>query len=170
MKAMSDLVERHPGPFDGPDAELTRLREQCEAKDAEIERLRLKLDQHLSANERLKEDRDEARALFERVKLEAQIHSGEARTHKSTVHECYQAASGATGEPGNWHGAQPVRDRITSLSAENERLRKALENWQEWWALPWQDKRPDVGVGSLNYMKGQKALSAHVGEGENDGE
>jgi hypothetical protein len=49
-----------------------------------------------------------------------------------------------------------------SLSAENERLRKALENWQEWWALPRQDKRPDVG--SLNYMKGQKALAAHVGE------
>jgi hypothetical protein len=51
--------------------------------------------------------------------------------------------------------------------AENERLRKALENWQEWWALPWQDKRHDVG--SLNYLKGQKALAAHVGEGEKDG-
>jgi hypothetical protein len=127
------------------------VREQCEAKDAEIERLnkllygvkgpvstrggieeaavfQRDLARASAENERLKEERDEARALFERVKLEAQIRSGEARTHKSTVHECYQAASGATGEPGNWHGAQPVRDRITSLSAENERLRKALGN------------------------------------------
>jgi uncharacterized small protein (DUF1192 family) len=139
-----------------PCAEI-RWRHEIDAKDAEIERLKAELataNQALSErwnetafknmqncvvaaehkltslsaeNERLKEERDEARALFERVKLEAQIHSGEARTHKSTVHECYQAASGATGEPGNWHGAQPVRDRIASLSAENERLRKALE-------------------------------------------
>lgn len=67
----------------------------------------------------------ELEALCDRLKLEAQMHSGEARAHKSTVHECYQAASGATGEPGNWHGATPVRDRIATLEAQLEAFREA---------------------------------------------
>lgn len=69
---------------------------------------------------------NELEALCERLKLEAQIHSGEARTHKSTVHECYQAASGATGEPGNWHGSTPVRDRIASLEQKVEEYNAAV--------------------------------------------
>ena len=39
-------------------------------------------------------------ALCERLKLEAEQHAQEARTQRTTVQECYQAATGATGEPG----------------------------------------------------------------------
>ena len=78
----------------------------------------------------------ELEALCERLKLEAQMHSGEARAHKSTVHECYRAVSGATGEPGNWHGATPVRERITELEATLKAFREAAKmvessGWQE---------------------------------------
>jgi len=49
---------------------------------------------------------------------EAKIHAQEARTQRSTVHEIYQLITGATGEPGDWHGAEPVR----ALLAERDRL------------------------------------------------
>lgn len=46
---------------------------------------------------------------IERLKQEAQIHAQEARTANRTIAEIYQVVSGATGEPGNWHGAEPVK-------------------------------------------------------------
>jgi hypothetical protein len=57
-------------------------------------------------------------ALCERLKLEAQGHAQEAQTANATIAEIYQVCSGRTGEPGNWHGAEPVRERITALEAE----------------------------------------------------
>jgi hypothetical protein len=76
---------------------------------------------------------EEKDALIERLKLEAQIHAGEARCHKSTVHEAYQACTGATGEPGNWHGAEPIKAALTeakaaltAAEAEKERLLKEI--------------------------------------------
>jgi hypothetical protein len=59
----------------------------------------------------------EARALSERLLQEAQIHALEARTANATIAEIYQAVSGATGEPGNWHGAAPVVEELTRLRA-----------------------------------------------------
>lgn len=47
--------------------------------------------------------------LNARLKLEAQCHAQEARAANATVHEIYQVISGATGEPGNWNGAEPVK-------------------------------------------------------------
>lgn len=71
--------------------------------------------------------------LAERLKLEAQKWSLEARTQTSTVHEIYQVLSGAKGEPGTWNGARPAREIISEmqsqLTAANERvevLEKAL--------------------------------------------
>jgi len=71
--------------------------------------------------------------LVERLKLEAQGHAQEARTANATIYEIYQVISGATGEPGNWHGAQPVRDyvektaaHIQALTAERDGLIAAL--------------------------------------------
>lgn len=60
---------------------------------------------------------EEKDALIERLRLEAQTHAGEARCHKSTVHEAYQACTGATGEPGNWHGAEPIKTALASAKA-----------------------------------------------------
>lgn len=81
--------------------------------------------------EALLADRDRLRDLVDRLKLEAQIHAGEARCQTATVHECYQAASGATGERGTWHGANPVRERIEALEADRDRMRDALKRWKE---------------------------------------
>jgi hypothetical protein len=47
--------------------------------------------------------------LAETLKLEAQLHAQEARTANATIAEIYQLCSGGTGEPGNWHGAEPIR-------------------------------------------------------------
>jgi Lar family restriction alleviation protein len=47
--------------------------------------------------------------MADRLKLEAQCHAQEARTANATIAEIYQLCSGGKGEPGNWHGAEPVR-------------------------------------------------------------
>lgn len=49
---------------------------------------------------------------------QAQGHAQEARTANATIHEIYQCVSGATGEPGGWNGAEPVRRRIAELEAK----------------------------------------------------
>jgi hypothetical protein len=64
------------------------------------------------------------RNLVDRLRTEAQTHSGEARTANSSLHEAYQAASGSRGEPGNWNGANPIKDEI-------ERLRTKLAEAEE---------------------------------------
>ena len=79
---------------------------------------------HASISERsarLRAEVEALKSLSERLKLEAQIHAQEARTANATIAECYQAVAGGKGEPGNWHGAQPVRDCIEALRADAER-------------------------------------------------
>lgn len=61
---------------------------------------------------------EQLKNLAATLKLQAQIHAQEARTANSTIAEIYQCVSGATGEAGNWHGAQPVRDVIERLQAK----------------------------------------------------
>lgn len=73
----------------------------------------------------------ELEARCEKLRMEAEIWAQEARTQKSTVQECYQAVTGATGEPGDWNGAQPVVERIKALEDENARLRDALRLEEE---------------------------------------
>ena len=70
---------------------------------------------------------EQLEALCEKLRMEAEAWAQEARTQKSTVQECYQAATGSTGEPGDWNGARPVVERIKALEAENEKLREALQ-------------------------------------------
>jgi septal ring factor EnvC (AmiA/AmiB activator) len=119
-------------------AELTRLREQCEAKDAEIERLKAEL---FAANTNLK-----------------------------SVGKALRRAG---------------EDRA-SLSAENERLRKALTpfakvptNGQYGGPLVsagifYEDETEDRAgkyyrLTSACFRIAREALAAHVGEGEKDG-
>lgn len=68
-----------------------------------------------------------AETLAERLKREAQFHAQEARTANSTIYEIYQVVSGGKGEPGNWHGAEPVRAKLEALERENAELREALK-------------------------------------------
>lgn len=86
--------------------------------------------------------------LEDRLKLEAQIQAQEARSQRATVREIYQAVTGRTGEPGDWHGSQPVlalieeRDALRRMSSEfgaaliTARARVAeLELGAECWAI-----------------------------------
>lgn len=47
--------------------------------------------------------------LVERLRQEARIHAQEALAANATIAEIYQICTGSTGEPGNWNGAEPVR-------------------------------------------------------------
>ncbi len=81
----------------------------------------------------------EATALAERTKLEAQIHAQEARAQRATVHECYRAVTGGTGEPADWNGSRPVVECITKLRARLatvEAQRDTLVPLAQWIALP----------------------------------
>jgi hypothetical protein len=60
---------------------------------------------------------ERAEALAGQLKLQAQIHAQEAQTANSTIAEIYQLCTGATGEPGNWHGAEPVRQALAAAVA-----------------------------------------------------
>jgi len=71
----------------------------------------------VAGNEALKE-------LAERLKGEAEIHAQEARTANSTINEIYQVCSNATGEKGNWNGADPVREMKADLEAKAKRFGK----------------------------------------------
>jgi hypothetical protein len=66
------------------------------------------------------------RNLAERLKGEAQIHAQEARTANATVAEIYQVLTGATGEPGNWNGAEPARKLMAQLQQAREERDTAL--------------------------------------------
>lgn len=69
-----------------------------------------------------RKERDKLRAERHRLQQEAEQWAQEARTHAATVREIYQLCTGATGEPGDWHGAEPVREIID----ERDRLRSSL--------------------------------------------
>jgi hypothetical protein len=47
----------------------------------------------------------------------------EAKGHKASLHEAYQAITGATGEPGNWNGAKPI---IEAFRASERREQEAI--------------------------------------------
>jgi hypothetical protein len=61
------------------------------------------------------------------LRLQAESWAMEAKTHESSLHEAYQAVTGATGEPGNWNGARPIIEALAAKDAEIERLREALK-------------------------------------------
>lgn len=69
----------------------------------------------------LVKDRDEAQTVRDRVILKAQCHAQEARTANDTIYQIYRACTNGTGEPGNWHGAQPVIDELAAREQRGER-------------------------------------------------
>jgi phage shock protein A len=54
------------------------------------------------------------------LKLQAQCWAAKARAQSATVREAYRACTGGTGEPGDWNGANPVKERIAELEAALE--------------------------------------------------
>ena len=69
---------------------------------------------------------DELEALNETLKNEAQIHAMEAKSANATINEINQFISGATGEPANWHGAQPVKEFVNNLKAQLAALTQVI--------------------------------------------
>ena len=65
--------------------------------------------------------------LVDKLKLEAQMNAQEARTANATIAEIYQAVTGSTGEPGNWHGAKPVVEELGRLREEVEALNQRVQ-------------------------------------------
>ena len=95
-------------------------------------------DQATAALAVVQPELDRLRNLVAILQQQAEIHAQEARTANATIYEAYQAVTGATGEPGNWNGARPIRGELDRLRAENARLREALEpfareadNWND---------------------------------------
>lgn len=67
-------------------------------------------------------DNDRLKDLCARLRQEAQFHAGEARGANATIREAYQEATGATGEPGNWHGAEPIKTALEKIRTERDEL------------------------------------------------
>lgn len=63
------------------------------------------------------------RDLVDKIILEARIHAGEASAANATIYEIYQLLTGATGEPGNWNGADPARSYVETTNRYREALR-----------------------------------------------
>ena len=62
---------------------------------------------------------------------QAQIWKLEAASQKATVAECYQICTDATGEPGDWNGAEPVRAlkaQLAEAQRDAERGRWLIEH------------------------------------------
>ena len=93
-------------------------------------------------------------SLCERLKLEAQLHAGEARGANATIAEIYQVVSGGKGEPGNWNGAAPVRARIAELERGAAGLLAVLEQIAA---------TPDVDA-DMNSWVAARALDAYEQE------
>lgn len=69
----------------------------------------------------------ELEILVSRLRLEAQGHSMEADTANGTIADVYQAITSATGEPGNWNGAAPVKAYVKAAEARISDLEARLK-------------------------------------------
>jgi hypothetical protein len=74
--------------------------------------------------QRLEAENTQLKALVDRLRTEAQIHAQEARTANATIYDIYQVVSGGTGELGNWHGVEPVREALERLKVDLAQARE----------------------------------------------
>lgn len=103
----------------------------------------------------------------ERLKQEAQMWAGEARCHKSTVHEIYQFISGATGEKGNWNGAKPVIEKFSALQSSARQMAEALEPFKKSYeqVLHWREIGQIVPLGEDEFVRAHAALANYRAKG-----
>lgn len=126
--------------------------------DTELARLRQR-------TEKAERERDDARQ-------QAQIHAQEARTQTATVNEIYQAVTGWTGEPGDWHGAQPVvaelnrlRQRVEELEKDRLRLRNVLKKFSNYVGPAMAGEDDEVLMAEAKMVLHDTAPDAQEGEG-----
>ena len=114
-------------------------------KDGEIERLRNLTDQ---------------------LQQQAEGWAQEARTQKSSLHDAYQAVTGATGEPGDWNGAEPIKRAFTQQAEKIEALRKALEPFADA-CIHLHPSQPDDGLTLDGFEAGDfRRARAALSDGE----
>ena len=97
------------------------MRDKITALERELTALKLAATEQATQAEAVLEERtrerDEAQKEVEALKLQAQVWASEARAQKATVHACYEAITGKTGEPGDWNGAEPIRRYVAERDA-----------------------------------------------------
>ena len=64
--------------------------------------------------------------VFQAVLMQAKIWAHAAKTYRAIVYECYQECTDATGEPGTWRGAGPVRNFRNEYARQSRELRSKL--------------------------------------------
>lgn len=107
---------------------------------------------------------EELTTLSHHLKQQAIGNAQEMRTQKSIVREMYQVFTGATGEPGDWNGAEPARKVMAELAALREgatvtyRVEFQWGHSKAWEAVPAHvgDCRHATLVGAENYMNSLK--------------
>jgi len=52
-------------------------------------------------------------------------------------------------------------DALKAQAKEIKELETALNGWQQWWGLPWQDRRPDIA--ERCYRAASAALKGEMG-------
>lgn len=98
-------------------------REELATMTAAAESVRLENVRQRALIEQQAKELEQLKDLNEHLKIEAQGHAQEARTANATIYEIYQCVRGSTGEVGNWHGAQPVRDAMDKQAKELAQLK-----------------------------------------------
>ena len=101
---------------------------------------------------------NELEALNETLKNEAQIHAMEAKSANATINEINQFISGATGEPANWHGAQPVKKFVNNLKAQLAAVRKDAARYQWLCDKGYNYHGAMAGSGSMSICRGPYIL------------
>ncbi len=81
----------------------------------------------LTALQAREEENEKLRSQRDALRQQSEVWALEARAHKSSLHEAYQAITGATGEPGNWNGAKPIIEHVTTLQSALAEALGALE-------------------------------------------
>lgn len=125
--AAKDKAERERG-------EIAKLYEQqfCRINEWRLarENERILLERRAEAAEaradKAERERGEARSKAASLQRQAECWAMEARGANATIGEAYQAVTGATGEPGNWNGARPIKDALAEQLARIAALEKAL--------------------------------------------
>jgi hypothetical protein len=98
-----------------------RERDEARALLAELPDDRALIYANLSARAEAAESKvSDLERERESLRRQAEQWAMEARAHKSSLHEAYQAVTGATGEPGNWNGARPIIEAFAGLERKLE--------------------------------------------------
>lgn len=104
----------------GGDERAAQLRDIVTNAHDELARLRTKLAE-------VERERDA-------LKMQAEIWAQEARAQRTTVHDIYRLCTGGKGEPGDWNGAEPVRELVARADRLEAALRDAIECVEGWGA------------------------------------